>query len=288
VKIDRAKLNTLLRSGLDPEIKTRKQLAARLGLDPTSLTRWFASRDRLGNPRYPVVPDRHVANILQAFNLEPDCLTLEDDKFRQHCFEIALQRAEISNEAKQALRHENIIQRKLTLPVTSTSKKTSVNLYIVASILLVGAGWWWTNSTESEQINSGVTKLNCWTGYSESLGRFEEDDKSDPCHYGKLFHNALEQLKTSNEGKLQPNSTNAAAKEYILFLSKHLEQRRLEEKVKLNIELGRSELNRSNNAAALLHFEIAQEILASEPNKNAKLMARVTAYIATINSTEQR
>ncbi|PAJ76287.1 hypothetical protein CJF42_00940 [Pseudoalteromonas sp. NBT06-2] len=81
MKIDRNKLNTLLRSGLNPEIKTRKHLAAHLSLDPTSLTRWFASRDRLGNPRYPVVPDRHVTKILQLFTLDPDSLNLNDENF---------------------------------------------------------------------------------------------------------------------------------------------------------------------------------------------------------------
>ena len=86
MKIDRNKLNTLLRSGLNPEIRTRKNLAAHLGLDPTSLTRWFASRDRLGNPRYPVVPDRHVTKILQLFNLDPQTLNLEDAVFRQYWF----------------------------------------------------------------------------------------------------------------------------------------------------------------------------------------------------------
>jgi hypothetical protein len=49
MKTDRNKLNTLLHSGLNPEIKTRKQLAAYLSLDPTSLTRWLANKDRLGN-----------------------------------------------------------------------------------------------------------------------------------------------------------------------------------------------------------------------------------------------
>jgi len=75
LKIDRAKLNTILKSGLNPKVKTRKQLAVCLGLDPTSLTRWFASKDRLGKPRYPVVPDRHVTKILAIFNLNVESST---------------------------------------------------------------------------------------------------------------------------------------------------------------------------------------------------------------------
>jgi tetratricopeptide (TPR) repeat protein len=94
VKINRAKLNAILRSGLHPQITTRKLLAAHLNLDPTSLTRWFATTDRLGNPRFPVVPDRHVTAILQTFSLEASSLSLSDEDFRQYCFDRAVQHAQ--------------------------------------------------------------------------------------------------------------------------------------------------------------------------------------------------
>ena len=132
VKIDKNKLNTLLRSGLNPEIKTRKHLAAQLGLDPTSLTRWFATRDRLGNPRYPVVPDRHVTKILALFNLSPQCLSLNEEEFRHHCFELSLKHKKGQND----LRQKNVVLRELSIEEYSAPNNKTFPL--ILSIVLFG------------------------------------------------------------------------------------------------------------------------------------------------------
>jgi len=288
VKIDRIKLNTLLKSGLNPEIKTRKHLAAQLGLDPTSLTRWFASRDRLGNPRYPVVPDRHVANILQIFNLAAESLTLDDERFRQHCLEVALRQAEENDDSKQKalLRLENIARRKLTLPPQSKQNNYRIHLFLFTAIVVSGIFIWRFNQTHLSQSKPSATgpvaaEMNCWTGYSDSLGYFDEVDMADPCHYGKLFHKALEQLKASNENALAAKSgkTRGAQQEYILFLAKHLQQRRIDQRINLNIELGRLEFNRANYTEALSYFRNAEKILAASPNQNAMLLTRLSNYI---------
>jgi len=288
VKIDRTKLNTLLKSGLNPEIKTRKHLAAQLGLDPTSLTRWFASRDRLGNPRYPVVPDRHVANILQIFNLAAESLTLDDQQFRQHCLEVALQQAEENDDSKQKalLRLENIARRKLTLPPHSNQNRRQLYFLLFTAIVVSGISFWWFNQTHLSQSKPSATgpvaaEMNCWTGYSDSLGYFDEVDMADPCHYGKLFHKALEQLKASNENALAAKSgkMKEAQEEYILFLSKHLQQRGIDQQVNLNIELGRLEFNRANYTEALSYFKNAEKILVASPNQNAMLVTRLSTYI---------
>ena len=295
MKIDRAKLNTLLKSGLNPNVKTRKHLAAQLGLDPTSLTRWFASRDRLGNPRYPVVPDRHVANILQIFDLEPESLTLDDEKFRQHCLEVALRHAEENDDNKQKalLRLENIARRKLTLPVQSSQSNRHIHLLLLMVIVFAGMSLWWSKQTKLGQSypllsTSMPAGVDCWTGYSESLGSFDALDKADPCHYGKLFHNALEHLKASNDKNQlsKSNKPTAITDEYILFLSKNLEQRRIDEKITLYVELGRRELNRPDYSAAVKYFKAAEEMLLSSPNQNPKLSTKISNYIAAAISAD--
>ncbi|MFQ3191651.1 MAG: hypothetical protein ACI936_002793 [Paraglaciecola sp.] len=293
MKIDRNKLNTLLRSGLNSEIKTRKQLAANLSLDPTSLTRWFASRDRLGNPRYPVVPDRHVTRILQLFNLDPQTLNLEDEAFRQYCFENSLTQTNLQNELEQKkrLRLEHALQRKLTITDYSTAKnkRPLVTIFTLAVSLMMGG--YFINHFHFTDLNSIPTKndittndTQCWTGYSPSLGVFEEEDKADPCHYGKLFHNALMQLKAENNNLNLSTSKTDTSKthDYIAFLFEQLEHRRIRDNITLNIELGKSELHRSNPQAAQSYFRNASEMLTTLPKTNLQMLSEISIYTAKI------
>ena len=295
MKIDRAKLNTLLKSGLNSEVKTRKHLAERLGLDPTSLTRWFASRDRLGNPRYPVVPDRHVTNILKVFDLSADLLGLDQEKFRQHCFDVALLRAEENDEANQKalLRLENIARRKLTVPTQVNSSRPMVYSILLIGIVIVGIVYWWfnqypLNQQESKVIGDTTNAVSCWTGYSDPFGDYDEEDEADPCHYGKLFHNALAHLKAHNENGLssQTNQNRGVEEEYILFLSKQLEQRKIKQQIELNIELGRRQLDASNYAEALVYFNKAEKILDSSATQNAQLKSKLFIYISAALAAE--
>ncbi|MEW6982482.1 hypothetical protein AAD001_07500 [Colwelliaceae bacterium 6471] len=293
MRIDRNKLNSLLRSGLNSEIKTRKQLAAHLSLDPTSLTRWFATRDRLGNPRYPVVPDRHVTKILQLFNLDPQSLQLDDEEFRHYCFEQSLSQTNHHSELEQKnkLRLEKALQRKIDITDYSTGTNTRAPLIITSlAILILIAGFFTsrvyfnnlaTEATDNRLVNN---ELECWTGYSPSLGFFDEKDEADPCHYGKLFHNALMQLKSENDSlkllgtKAELSGTHA----YILFLFEQLEYRRIRDNIMLNIELGKSEMHRSNYQAAQSHFFKATEMLRSLPEVNTDMLTEISIYTAKI------
>jgi len=291
VKIDRNKLNTLLRSGLNPEIKTRKQLAAHLSLDPTSLTRWFASRDRLGNPRYPVVPDRHVTNILQLFNLEPQSLNLDDEAFRQYCFENSLTQTNLQNELEQKkkLRLEHALQRKLDITDYPTEKNSRAVMVVITMVVLLILAGYFINHLYFNELNSKnvltVNNSQCWTGYSPSLGVFEQEDKADPCHYGRLFYNALIQLKAENSSlNLSDNLTEEAATHtYINFLFEQLEFRRIQDNITLNIELGKSEMYRSNFKKAQSYFNKASEMLTSLPKPNPQLLTEITIYTERIS-----
>lgn len=286
MNIDRFKLNTLLRTGLNPEIKTRKQLAAYLDLDPTSLTRWFASRDRLGNPRYPVVPDRHVTKILKLFKLDPHCLSLSDEEFRRHCLEIALLRAIDDGDGlhqKAMSRAEKIALRKLTIPQYSPKKFRNLSLSLVAASVLFAVVWQLFIKSDHDQTPSSLSdtasnEMDCWTGYSESLGTLDKTYKSDPCNYGQLLQNVLAQLKASNESRQLSKST--AAGDYMFFLSNALDQQRTREKITLNFELGRNELNRLNYPAALQYFKTTGELLATSPDPSPKVIADLSAYTA--------
>jgi len=300
VKIDRSKLNTLLRSGLNPEIKTRKQLAAHLNLDPTSLTRWFATRDRLGNPRYPVVPDRHVTNILTLFNLSAQCLSLSDDEFREHCFELSLLYTKAHNadqkdiEKKSILRLEQIAKRKLALKNYPT-KKVNKTPFLVGTLLFgIGGSWFyiegnftdfWQHSTLDE--NPRVSGTKCWSGYASYLGDFKQKDDADPCHYGKLLYKALSDLKLKNKNSSLPTSSGglSATQDYILFLSEQLDQQRINDKITINIELGKSELLRSNYHAAQHYFQIASSILQTVDNPSPQIIAEISALNNKINIT---
>ena len=284
MKITKAKLDALLRSGLRPDIKTRKQLAAHLGLDPTSLTRWFATRDRLGNPRYPVVPDRHVVRILRLFDLRAEHLDAGDDEFRSHCFGLALERARARGDSPSTLsRMEKAAARKLTIPVPpqpGSIGKPAVILFIV--LASAGLAWLTGSGGDGRAVSSpdapAPVTPQCWTGFSASLGSFDEEDPSDPCHYAKLFHNALSQLKAGNEsGRFQES---AAMEDYMIFLSRNLDRRRQQQRATLNIELGRSELARRNYVTALEYFQAADKSFAAAPELHAKTKRDIAAYSA--------
>jgi len=290
VKIDRAKLNTLLRSGLNPEIKTRKHLGAHLSLDPTSLTRWFASRDRLGNPRYPVVPDRHVTKILQLFNLDPDSLNLNDEEFHKYCFEQSLLQSNHQNdlEQKNKQRLEYALDRKLNIKAYSGSEKKVPRFAIISLLTLfiiscyfIRAHYFSDSMPLVTDKDNTVHREKCWTGYSESLGSFEYEDKADPCHYAKLFHNALVQLKKDNLST--PIKEVSVTQGYITFLFEKLEDRRNRDNISLQIELGKSEFNRSNYQAAKSYFLTARNKLKALPEENSELLAEISIYTKKIN-----
>ena len=296
LKIDRSKLNTILRSGLNPEIKTRKQLATYLSLDPTSITRWFSTRDRLGNPRYPVVPDRHVTKILQLFNLDPQSLSLDDDEFRQYCFEQSLLQINHQNdlEEKNKARLAKALERQLTISDYATPKRGIRSQAAVLSlVILVAAVWYFTKPlyiSDSEPKVSvagkhkALNELECWTGYSSSLGDFKGEDVSDPCHYRKLFHRALIRLKAENESfnSLDTRDGSSGTHSYISFLFEQLENRRIRESIALNIELGKSEMYRKNYIAAQNHFDNASELLMKLPEHLPELSNEISIHTSKI------
>jgi hypothetical protein len=291
VKIDKSKLNTLLRSGLNPEIKTRKQLAAQLGLDSTSLTRWFATRDRLGNPRYPVVPDRHVTKILALFNLSAQCLSFNEEEFRHHCFELSLQH----KKGKNDLRQKNVALRKFTIEEYSAPNNKTLPLLLLITLMTLILTWYFINEksdlfqqSKPSKVEYSVTKTKCWAGFSSSLGNFEQEDEADPCHYGKLFHQAMSQLKAKNQSHSQSNTKPtvdvSTSQNYLLFLSKQLDQRRLDSKLRLNVELSKSELRQLNYIDAQKHVEIARNLLASSTSPDPKVLAEVSTLSAQIKA----
>lgn len=293
MKIDRTKLDILLRSGLNPDIKTRKQLAAHLGLDPTSLTRWFATRDRLGNPRFPVVPDRHVTKILQLFNLDPMSLHLDNVAFRDVCFGQSLSQSNHETELaqKNQIRLENARQRTLDMshyvqqpPIRRPVLIASFVLAFLSAVYVVVQ---LTTMNSSERFAEELLwerEVACWTGYSPSLGVFDKDDKADPCHYGKLFHNALIQLRNENRqlNLSEPDAEQPADHAYIAFLFEHLEHRRTRDAIVLHVELGKNEMHRANFQVAESHFLRANEMLASLPENNVELSTEISSYLAKI------
>ena len=289
VNIDRAKLNTLLKSGLNPNIKTRKQLAAHLGLDPTTLTRWFSSRDSLGNPRHPVVPDRHVARLLALFELDPKCLILEQDEFRQYCFDASL--LHVNKQEDEKKRHEarleKISKRQLDIQNYVLKPAARRNLpfrYLTAGLFLMAGvfGYVFISDSKSQMqlAQESTFKIDCWQGYSDELGEFKDADRSDPCHYAKLFQNGLDKLRQSNSNHASPVIPDRSAKsEYLIFLSKQLDQRRLEQKITLNLELGKFEYHRNNYVAAQEHLLAAKSLLSSELQPSSELLAQISHYL---------
>ncbi|WP_448549539.1 hypothetical protein [Thalassotalea fusca] len=285
MKIDRDKLNTLLRSGLHPTINTRKKLAAEMGLDPTSITRWFAVRDRLGNPRFPVIPDRHVARILEIFNAQPQWLSLDNDAFRQQCFESAVEltkNAELSEQEK-ALRLKRIEQRRLDIDDYLLDERNWLS-WKFGLLVLLGVGIVFTiiyaQSTDSigdasqdaitpwtatKHYHSSAYDLieeeKCWQGFSDTIGDYDEPDPADPCHYAKLMNRALVQLQAENS-KVSSTAMNDyeslnAQHDYLLFLSEKLDQRRLKQQIVLNLELSKSEIRRNNLNEAKKYLKLA-------------------------------
>jgi hypothetical protein len=286
VKIDKNKLNTLLRSGLNPEIKTRKHLAAHLGLDPTSLTRWFATRDRLGNPRYPVVPDRHVTKILGLFSLSPQCLSLDDEGFRHHCFELSLQVKKGQNDVRQ----QNIALRQLSIEEYSTPNRKLIPLILLMVLITSVTAWYFIlgksklfEQPTSSNIKISLNETKCWAGFSSTLGSFNQEDEADPCHYGKLFHHAMSQLKAEN--KKQSSVEFTASQNYLLFLSNQLDQRRINDKISLNLELGKSELRQLNYLGAQNHFNTAHNLLNSSTDPDPKILAIILTLNAQIRAS---
>ncbi|WP_019029344.1 hypothetical protein [Colwellia piezophila] len=295
MRIDKTKLNTLLRSGLNPEIKTRKQLAAHLALDPTSLTRWFATRDRLGNPRYPVVPDRHVTKILKLFNLTAETLSFTEEEFRQHCFDLSLQNTKHQDDIaeKSALRLAQVTKRTLAIENYSSKRSNKKPLMIAATLIFFGLVWLifnlnnlahWFAPVTSSKTTSNDNK--CWTGFASSLGDYSQDDEADPCHYSKLLHNALAELKAENNRptRVESSADFGASQNYITFLSEQLDQRRISNKITLNIELGKRALRNNNYLAAELYFHTASKILLYSNKENRQLSAEISAYQSKIKA----
>ena len=283
MKIDREKLSTLLKSGLHPEINTRKKLAKEMGLDPTSITRWFAVRDRLGNPRYPVVPDRHVSRILEIFNAQPQWLSLDNEAFRQQCFETAIEltkQEELSaKERKQRLKR--IEQRRLVIDDYTLDDRNWLNAKMIIGIVLfisVASYFLLKNNgfsvfqdsglapfLEKHTINSDVyaPEEKCWRGFSAAMGDYDEPDPADPCHYAKLMNKALTQLKVSNKSDELTLSSDFeslnAHHDFLTFLSHKLDQRRALERIILSLELAKSELKRNNFQAATTYLIAAKQ-----------------------------
>ena len=132
---------------------------------------------------------------------------------------------------------------------------------------------------------SSSNEAKCWLGYSPALGDFKGEDKADTCHYGHLYHNAIMHLKTLNKNNQLSLSSGefAETKDYIMFLSEHLDQRRINDKITVNIELGKNEFYRLNYQAAQQYFEMANEILASSSNPNPKIVAEIATYTESIH-----
>jgi len=66
-------------------------------------------------------------------------------------------------------------------------------------------------------------------------------------------------------------------------LSKQLDQQRINDKITINIELGKSELQRSNYQAAQNYFQIASSILLTLDNPKPQIIAEITALQNKIN-----
>ena len=296
MKIDKAKLNTLLKSGLNPEITTRKQLAARLEMDPTSLTRWFATRDRLGNPRFPVVPDRHVTTILELFQLAPEALSLDDDAFREHCFNLSVQGNQSrSKQAEQAqLRLQKIAERQLKVEDYSAAKKKPLpKAALLGGAAVVASVWWLVDLTVFSEKPAAINadrpplyETPCWQGYSAQLGDFGEDDSADPCHYRKLYQNALAQLR--NEPKSERDEGDwSATRDYLLFLSGELDKRRLNDKIALHVELGKLAFNAQSYASAREYFQHAKTLLATSTDQNPTLKAEIATHLESLKNLDK-
>ena len=242
-----------------------------------------------------MVPDRHVTKILALFNLNAQSLSLPEEEFRQHCFELSLQQSKGQNdkEQKSLLRLEKVTQRKLSIATYSASKNSKRPFFFSTALITVALGGlfiyansqnFWQSSSSSQK--SAANNIKCWAGYSSSLGDFEQVDNADPCHYGKLLHRALVQLAETNESEKLSNSSenNAPSQAYLLFLSEQLDLRRINDKITLNVELGKSEFRRLNYSAAQKHFHIASNLLAATAKPNIQVMAEISVFNTKIKS----
>jgi len=288
LNIDRSKLNSLLKSGLNPGIKTRKQLAAELGLDPTSLTRWFSNRDRLGNPRHPVVPDRHVTRLLKIFDISSEALELESESFHQYCFDLSMQRANDQETINQKAekRSETISRRKIDIATyieKPKNKRPSLSWLLFSGILILGTFIYFTTNDDqwSKKEIGTLPPLHseCWKGYSKDLGKFEADDPADPCHYAKLYQAALMQLSQHNK-KADPTVTAKELdnKKYLNFLSEQLDHRRTGSSVYLNLELGKSALRQGETEVAQRHLQKANVLFSHLPSPPAFMQQQISNF----------
>ena len=69
-----------------------------------------------------------------------------------------------------------------------------------------------------------------------------------------------------------------------MFLSKQLDKRRVNDKISLNLELGKSELRQLNYLSAQNHFDIALHILTSSTDPDPKILAEIVTLNAQIKA----
>lgn len=267
MKITRAKLNAMLRSGLRGDITTRKQLAAHLGLEPTSLTRWFTSTDSAGNPRYPVVPDRHVTPILQLFSLEPNSLNLSDEDFRQHCIEQSLRDAPIIDNALES----ELISEPITVERTN---RPQYYLFGAVCCLLFGAFsiYYWLNNNEDPLAVSltneaqavfdvGVEQLHAqlYQKAIESFDRVSEQLKvlgeESPLQRRAAFHKGLALYGQGNwqQARIHYQNTLLTADQIAEFKANHQSADGARGAARGQLELGQAHLAFGYIQSALDH-----------------------------------
>ena len=138
--------------------------------------------------------------------------------------------------------------------------------------------------SQRPELEVSMKKTKCWAGFSSSLGDFEQEDEADPCHYGKLFHQAMGELKAENKKQSTSSVEFTASPNYLLFLSQQLEQRRVDEKISLYVELGKSELRQLNYLSAQNRFDIAHNILSSSAHSDPKILAELLTLSAQIKA----
>lgn len=305
MKITRHKLNSLLRSGLNPDITTRKQLAKILELDPTSLTRWFASHDRLGNPRYPVVPDRHVKSILRLFSLQPSDLNLSDENFKQFCFDKAFS---ISNDSKEASTTAELpVGARENHFIIPEPKQNITAPWLTVCILGFLA---FALTVRSDLKTDSLFKLNqmivdtpntCWRELKTAalkdnqLGqeppstfyplRFSSDfdstmEVNERCSYQAILEQGLVVLNKNPAPKLD-NAPSLV--DLLAFVSKKLDDSQTERKAILRFEMGRKEIRMQQLQQASVHFSEALELLSSIPSVNEELFKKLSTYSSLAN-----
>jgi len=195
------------------------------------------------------------------------------------------------------LRQEKVAQRKLA--ITSYAKASSLFprpwfVILAISILLGISSYLFFTQQINKQSHTETSKKDlsedpCWTGYSLMLGEFKQVDEADPCHYRKLLHNAVSLLKEQNNTDLKTSALGlseelGANQDYILFLSSKLDQRRVMDKIILNIELGKSALNKKNYFKAKVHFKAASEMLSPSNAAHRAVHNKISHFNELIES----